>query len=147
MKNFFPKMVLALLATWLLLSCAVAPASRPLSAEDRDVVIGNVNVEFQIPIGSGREAIMATAHSRLLERARLLYGDNVDIRNIEATRRSAVLAQAMMHGEDVIRARGAVISLELQRARARAGATEHAGREVRRVLPADARVRLCQIYS
>jgi len=139
MKNFAPEMGLALLAAGLLFSCASAPTVRTLTAEDRDAVIGNVDVEFPVNMGSSREVIMATAHDRLLTRARLLYGNNVEIRNVEISRRAA-LGAALLHGEDVIRARGAVISLDLQRARAMAEATEHAGREVRRVLPADARV-------
>jgi len=138
MKDFVPGMVFALLATGLLFSCATVPVDSPLTVKDRDAVIGNVDAEFQINRGSSREVIIATAHDRLLTRARLLYGNNVEIRNVEITRRAAL--GAVMHGEDKITARGTVISLDIQMARARAGTIEHALREVRRVLPADARV-------
>jgi len=83
---------------------------------------------------------MAAAHDRLLARARSLYGDSVDVRNIEITRGAASLGAVLMHGEDMVTARGVVISLDIQTARARAEATEHAGREIRKVLPAGARV-------
>jgi len=131
-------MVSTLLTVGFIFSCATAPADRPLTAKDRDAVIGNVDAEFQVSIGSSREVIMATAHSRLLERARLLYGNNVEIRNVEITRRAAL--GALMHGEDTIIARGTVISINIQTARARTGAIEHALREVRRALPVSARV-------
>jgi len=141
MKNFIPKMVLVLLATLLVFSCAATSTGRPLAPEDRDAVIGNVDVEFQIPIGSGRDQIMAIAHNRLLERARQLHGSNVEIRNIEITRgRTAALRTVVMYGDDMIAARGTVISLDIQMARARVAATEHAVSEVQRVLSADARV-------
>ncbi|MCL2194067.1 MAG: hypothetical protein FWB78_11835, partial [Treponema sp.] len=122
-----------------LISCATAPADRPLTAEDRDAVIGNVDAQFQVSMGSSHDVIVATAHVRLLERARLLYGNNVEIRNVEITRRAA-LGAALMHGEDTIVARGTVISIDIQMARARAGTIEHALREIRRVLPVDARL-------
>lgn len=140
MKNIVQKILWALLATWGLLSCSATPAGRPLAAEYRGAVIGTVDVVFQIQIGSSRRTIMATAHDKLLERARLLYGNNVDIRNIETTRGAAALGMMVMHGTDMITATGTVISLDLQMARARTRATEYALREVRRVFPADARV-------
>ena len=140
MTNFVSGTVFVLLATGLLLSCASAPpVDRPLTAEERDSVIGNVDAEFTVNMGSSRDVIMATAHVRLLERARLLYGGNVEIRNVEITRRAA-LGAALMHGEDTIVARGVVISLDMQTARARAGTIEHALMEIRRVLPVDARL-------
>jgi len=131
--------VLALLIAGILISCATAPADRPLTAEDRDAVIGNVDAQFQVSMGSSRDVIVATAHVRLLERARLLYGNNVEIRNVEIARRAA-LGAALMHGEDTIVARGTVISIDIQMARARAGTIEHALREIRRALPVDARL-------
>jgi len=48
MKNFVPGMVFALLATGLLFSCTTVPVDSPLTVEDRDAVIGNVDAEFQI---------------------------------------------------------------------------------------------------
>jgi len=132
-------MISALFAVGFLFSCATAPVDRPLTAGDRDAVIGNVETEFPINRGSSREVILAAANSRLLEKARMMYGNNVEIRNVEITRRAA-LGAALMHGEDMIRARGAVISRDIQMARARTGTIEHALREVRTVLPADARV-------
>ena len=132
-------MVFALLAAGLLFSCASVSADRPLIAEDGASVIGNVDAEFRISMGSSHEVIMAAAHDRLLTRARMLYGNNVEIRNVEITRRAA-LSAVLMHGEDTISARGIVISLDLQAARARAATTAHALRETRRVLPADARL-------
>jgi len=139
-KHFIAKIAFASLAAGLFFSCAALPAGRPLAEEDRAAVIGNVDAEFQMRIGSGREAIMATAHDRLLARARQLHGDNVDIKDIEITRRAAAFGIALMHGEDMITARGTVISLDIQMARARVSATEHAVRETRRVLPVNARV-------
>jgi len=142
MNNFISMAVSALLLAGALFSCAATPpAGSPLAAEESDAVIGTVSVEFRAPVGSSNEVINVMAYDRLLARARMLFGDNVDVRDIEATRAAAAFGMAMMIGGDMtIAARGTVISLDIQAARARAGTTEHALGEVRRVLPAGARV-------
>jgi len=140
MNKIFSKLVFALLPVWLFFSCAVIPVGRPLAVEDRDAVIGNINMEFQVRIGSSREMIMTTAHDILLTRARQIYGNNVDVGDIKITRRAVTFGMALMHGHDMISARGTVISLDIQTARIRMAATGHALKEVRRVLPMDARL-------